>query len=231
MTPRRAATTAARGWARRVHDGRPHGGGGASGGSTRTEQAQRPLAHLKGHCEQRADQPTLTGPPPAPATPGRAATTAARGWAASRRRRRFRRLGADRASSAAARGPEGALRAASSPTHLDRAPTSQPATPAKEGQHADRPGRHGGGGAFGGSARTEGAQRPLAKQKGHDQRRDQPTSTGPPPASQTHTRMSTDGRPHARTELSAASHGPEARCKERRDRGTCRHQHQTGHEQ
>ena len=146
-------------------------------------------------------------------------------------RRLFRRLHAHRASSAAARGPEGALRAASSPTHIDRAPTSQPATPTKEGQHADRPGRHGGGGAFGGSARTEGAQRPLAKQKGHDQRRDQPTSTGPPPASQTHTRMSTDGRPHARTELSAASHGPEARCKERRDRGTCRHQHQTGHEQ
>ena len=103
-------------------------------------------------------------------------------------RRLCRRLRAHRASSAAARGPEGALRAASSPTHIDRAPTSQPATPTKEGQHADRPGRHGGGGAFGGSARTEGAQRPLAKQKGHDQRRDQPTSTGPPPASQTPTR-------------------------------------------
>ena len=129
-------------------------------------------------------------------------------------RRLFRRLHAHRASSAAARGPEGALRAASSPTHIDRAPTSQPATPAKEGQHADRPGRHGGGGAFGGSARTEGAQRPLAKQKGHDQRRDQPTSTGPPPASQTHTnskesstRMSTDGRPHGGAPASVCADG------------------------
>ena len=110
------------------HDGRPHGGSGAAGGSARTERAQRPLAHLKGHCEQRTDQPTSTRPT-SQTDRTRTATTATRRWArraAPRRQRRCRRLGADGASSAASRAPEGALRAANRPTDLDTALTSQP---------------------------------------------------------------------------------------------------------
>ena len=55
------------------HDGRPHGGSGAAGGSAQTERAQRPLAHLKGHCEQRTDQLTSTRLPPASQTRTRTA--------------------------------------------------------------------------------------------------------------------------------------------------------------
>ena len=60
------------------HDGRPHGGSGAAGGSARTERAQRPLAHLKGHCEQRTDQLTSTRLPPASQTRTRTAAIALR---------------------------------------------------------------------------------------------------------------------------------------------------------
>ena len=74
----------------------------------------------------QARQPTSTRPPPASQTRTKTAT---RGWArraAPRRQRRCRRLGADGASSAASRAPEGALRAANRPTDLDTALTSQP---------------------------------------------------------------------------------------------------------
>ena len=162
------------------HNGRPHGGGGASGGSARTEQAQRPLANLKGHCEQRADQPHRQGPHQ--------------------------------------RQPH---------------PDEQ-----QRQQHADRR-PHGGGGASGGSARTKRAKRPLADLRGHcEQRAAQPTPTGPPasqpdpPDRQAEQHAGgRDGRPHsgapasvcADRASSAASRGPEAHCKQRRDRGTCRH--------
>ena len=50
----------------------------ARAAAAQTERAQRPLAHLKGHCEQRTDQPTSTRPPPASQTRTRTAAIALR---------------------------------------------------------------------------------------------------------------------------------------------------------